>query len=80
MSHHHEHDHGEENSLTESEKLIKLLEHWIHHNDDHAENYRNWASKAKDSGLTDVEGFLKEAAEKTMEISTLFKKAKGCIK
>lgn len=78
--HHNEHHHGEENTLTESEKLIKLLEHWIHHNDDHAENYRNWASRAKDGGLPEVEGLLNEAADKTMDISKLFEKAKGCIK
>jgi len=39
----HEHNHEIHNSLTFDEKLVKLLEHWIKHNDDHAENYRDWA-------------------------------------
>ncbi|MBW2739526.1 MAG: zinc transporter, partial [Deltaproteobacteria bacterium] len=46
----HEHNHKKHISLTFDEKLVKLLEHWIKHNDDHAENYRDWAKKTKEKG------------------------------
>ena len=59
MSHHHDHDHdhhhgddhhhGHSHShapLSFSEKLVKLLDHWIEHNDHHAEDYRKWAQDA----------------------------------
>ena len=54
MSHHHDHDHDHDHQhgqdhhhghahshapLSFSEKLVKLLDHWIQHNDQHAEDY-----------------------------------------
>ena len=42
---HYEHNHETHHTLTFDEKLVKLLEHWIKHNNDHAENYRNLAKK-----------------------------------
>jgi hypothetical protein len=45
--HHHHHDHDSHSEMPFDEKLLKLLNHWIKHNEDHALNYRNWAEKAK---------------------------------
>jgi len=49
--HHHDHDHEIESTLSFDEKMIKLLEHWVKHNDDHAETYRGWAKKAKEKNM-----------------------------
>mgnify|MGYP000022356956 CR=1 FL=1 len=52
---HHDHDsHGE---MPFDEKLLKLLNHWIKHNEDHAFNYRNWAEKAKANGQKENQNF-----------------------
>ena len=39
-SHEHAHDHAHQthDTLSFEEKMIKLLEHWIKHNDDHADS------------------------------------------
>ena len=71
----HEHNHETHNSLTFDEKLVKLLEHWIKHNDDHAENYRDWAKKTKEKGMNDVGLLLEDAVDMTELISNKFKKA-----
>ena len=71
----HEHNHEIHNSLTFDEKLVKLLEHWIKHNDDHAENYRNWAKNTKAKGMNDVGLLLEDAVDTTELISNKFKKA-----
>jgi hypothetical protein len=60
--------------------MIKLLEHWIRHNDDHAETYRDWAKKAKEKNMDEAGLLLEDAAEMTLMISKKFKEAAELIK
>jgi hypothetical protein len=75
-----EHNNKMHNNLTFDEKLVKLLEHWIKHNDDHAENYKDWAKKTKEKGMNDVGLQLEDAVDMTELISNKFKKALELIK
>lgn len=68
--HHHDEHHGsatEESSttLSETDKLIKMVEHWIHHGEDHARSYREWAKRANNMGLEQVYSILEEVASIT---------------
>ncbi len=80
MSHHdhHHHNHGSEMSF--DEKLVKLLEHWVKHNADHATSYKDWAEKAKAEGLAAAGAPLTDAAGMTLEISKKFEEAIEIIK
>jgi len=60
--------------------MVKLLDHWIRHNDDHASTYRDWAEKAKTGKLTEVALLLEEAAEMTGRISEKFDQAASLIR
>ena len=96
MSHHHDHDHDDHDHhhghghhhghshsqapLSFPEKLVKLLDHWIDHNDHHAEDYRKWARDAREHGQTDVAGLLDEAAELTDTITARFREAGGKVR
>lgn len=81
MSHHHSHDaHKGPSELTVEEKLKKLLEHWVLHNEEHAQSYESWAGKAEDKGLLKMEALLAEAAERTRAISEIFKEAMATLK
>jgi hypothetical protein len=71
----HDHNHETHGDLTFNEKLVKLLEHWIKHNDDHAENYKNWAVKSKENGMNDIGLLLEDAIDMTELISDKFKEA-----
>ena len=79
MSHTHEHDHHHEHNaqsnLSFDEKMVKLLEHWIKHNDDHAGTYKDWSKKAKDNNLEQAGLMIKEAAEMTLQINDKFREA-----
>ena len=78
MNHHHHHEdiHIEgQGKLSEREKLGKLLEYWIKHNEEHFKTYLEWSKKADSNSLEDVVGLLKEASEITMSINELFEKA-----
>ncbi len=72
---HHHHDHDSHDEIPFDEKLIKLLSHWIKHNEDHALNYRNWAEKAKANGKSEAAGLLEEAAEMSLTINEKFEAA-----
>ena len=82
MTHHHHHHHGHETESTLSfdEKLIKLIEHWIKHNGDHAKTYRDWAQKAKQNGMDDAAVLLNDAAEMTDRISKTLGQAAESVK
>ncbi len=72
---HHHHDHDSHGELSFDEKMTKMLDHWIKHNQDHALNYRNWAEKAKANAKDDAGVLLEEAADMSLAINDLFKKA-----
>lgn len=78
-SHEHGHDHTHDHDHTETmgfeEKMVMLLDHWVKHNDDHAQNYREWADKASSKGLKEAAEHLKAAADMTDGISDQFRKA-----
>lgn len=80
MSHHDHHHHHEAGELSFGEKLVKLLEHWIKHNADHAASYNDWAEKAKAEGFAGAEAPLMAAAEMTLEISKKFEEAIEIVK
>ena len=74
MSHHHHHD--TDTGMPFAEKLEKILEHWLKHNEDHAANYRSWARQARDHGLDKAAEELDAAANMTLEINGKFQEAR----
>ena len=80
-SHSHAHDHGGvSDSLSFDEKMIKRLEHWVRHNDDHADTYRTWAKTAKDMEMSDLSDLLVEMAEMTIAIRQKIERAIALVK
>lgn len=83
--HHHQHDHthagrATEGGLTETDKLLKRLHHWIHHNDDHAGSYSDWAHKVARMGFAEAARRLNAAAEMTHAITREFEAAAAAIR
>jgi hypothetical protein len=81
--HHHDHEHSHhhheetiDGGMTFAQKMARLLEHWVKHNDDHSDNYRTWADRARENGLPEVADKLVSAAEQTDEITRIFKEAR----
>jgi hypothetical protein len=75
----HHHVHESHTDMPFNEKLLKMLEHWIKHNEDHAVNYRNWAEKAKTKGEEDAGRLLEEAAEMSIAVNDRFEKALAAL-
>jgi hypothetical protein len=51
-------------------RLIKLIEHWAEHNDEHGERYKKAAEEAKELDLVDASTELQKAHLKTLDVST----------
>ena len=56
--------------MNEKEKLRVLVDHWIEHNRDHADEFREWARRARDfageaagDNILQAAGRLEEANE-----------------
>jgi hypothetical protein len=83
MTHHHDpqdhHDHGTGAGLSLEAKLGRLLTHWIDHNGDHANTYRDWAAQAEARDLAEVGELLIKAADLTEEISRQFEAARRAL-
>ena len=47
----------------ESGKLKILLNHWVGHNSEHAQEFREWAEKAKSLGQAKVHDDIIQAAQ-----------------
>ncbi len=47
--------------MEDREKLRHLMEHWIEHNREHADEFHQWANKAKGFGESAVHDDIMEA-------------------
>lgn len=61
--------------MDDREKLPIIIKHWLEHNESHIEEYRQWAEKAEELGLTAVKTRITEAMEAIIQSNNLFKEA-----
>jgi hypothetical protein len=66
MAHHYSHageQHEEpEGKICMPEKLLRIVEFWLHHNEEHAQSYRDWADRARKMGFEEVGHILEVLA------------------
>jgi hypothetical protein len=74
-----DHHHDSNSNLSFEDKLMKLLLHWIKHNQDHASNYRIWAEKAKENGKDEIATLLGDAENMSLMMNEKFKKAAALL-
>jgi hypothetical protein len=80
---HHDHTHAHDvgtGTLSETDKVLKRLHHWVHHNDDHAASYRDWAGRIASLGFDEAAGRLRKAADMTDAISREFEAAAALVR
>ncbi|MGV8073879.1 MAG: hypothetical protein AB2L11_04905 [Syntrophobacteraceae bacterium] len=84
MSHHdhehHGHHYPQQGALSETDKLFKMVRHWINHNEEHARSFRDWAKRAHDMGHEKVYLILEEVATGTELQSQNLEKALKLLK
>lgn len=58
-----------------NEKLEILLNHWIEHNREHAQEYKEWAEKAKSFGQATVHDDIMQAVQQMNNVNEHLLKA-----
>jgi len=61
--------------MDEMEKLKILLNHWIEHNREHAQEFREWAEKAKSFGQSTVHDDIMQASQQMNKANEFLLKA-----
>ena len=56
-------------------RLIKLIEHWTEHNDEHGKRFSEEADKAEEMGLIDVSKEMRKASKASVNVSEKLLKA-----
>ena len=59
----------------EKRKLRILLNHWIEHNREHAQEFGEWAEKAKSLGQATVHDDIMQAAQQMNKVNEFLLKA-----
>ena len=77
MSHNHRDRSAEESSpaIPFPKKARMLIEHWVNHNQAHAQSYRRWADTFRQNGLESEAVLLESAAESTQQVNHTLAKA-----
>lgn len=78
--HDHSHDHGHTHELSFEQKLEKLFDHWIDHNESHRETFLTWAQRAREAKLDRVADQIEKAGQVAGEITRLLKEAEKELK
>ena len=61
-------------------KLNILLEHWVEHNNDHAEEFREWAEKAREYMGGSISEKIDVAADRMTQANESLKEAITAMK
>ena len=64
-------------SNDERTKLRILLGHWVEHNNEHSQEFKEWADKAKAFGAVEVGGNMLQAAQEMDKASEFLSQALG---
>lgn len=82
----HHHPHGSEpreepeGKPSMEDKLVKMVEFWVHHNEEHAQSYRDWAGRAHKMGLKEVGDILETLAGDAMLPNRSLERVLGLLK
>lgn len=66
--------------MGELERLKMLIEHWLEHNREHAQTYKEWAEKAAAMGRKDIAIVLDNLSLETGRLENLFMEALSLVK
>lgn len=61
--------------MDELEKLKRLLHHWMEHNKEHAQLYRDWSEKVLSLGNIELSKITDRLYHETMSLNRLFEEA-----
>ena len=61
--------------MDDLEKLKRLLPHWMKHNDEHVNTYKDWADKMSSLGKEELAEVLEAIHQESQKLRGLFEEA-----
>ena len=61
--------------MDELEKLKRLLRHWMEHNNEHVQLYKDWAEKVSPIGNRELCEILRRLSNEAEKLNRLFEEA-----
>ena len=58
-------------SVDEKARLKTLLSYWVEHNEEHSQEFKEWAEKAKEMGEADVAREIMQAVDNMDKVSEI---------
>ncbi|MFN3396449.1 MAG: hypothetical protein ACK4Z9_06610 [Thermodesulfovibrionales bacterium] len=65
--------------MEELERFKVMIEHWLEHNREHAQSYKEWAEKAEAMGRKDIATVLSNLSLETARLESLFMEALSLV-
>lgn len=65
--------------MEEIAKIRNLIDYWMKHNDEHADNYMKWATKAANAGNEELSRILVKLYLESKKMNRLFESAKKAL-
>jgi hypothetical protein len=65
--------------MNDIQKLQVLLAHWVEHNREHGEEFRQWAQRAEEFGSGEVASRLEMAAQKMTDLNDSLRAARNLL-
>jgi hypothetical protein len=80
MGHVHNHSHEEGGGMNKDEKTLRvLLVHWVKHNDNHVEDFKQWSEKARKMGKGEAADYIDKAIEYMQKTNEMLMESKKYI-
>lgn len=57
-----------------------MVEHWLHHNEDHAQSFSDWAGRARELGQAGVAALIDDVARQSLLQNEQLQKALQLLK
>lgn len=61
--------------MEDQKRLAILIHHWIEHNESHQEEYRKWAKRAEELGLSAIKVKIEKAIESLNQCNLFLQEA-----
>lgn len=66
--------------MDDLERLKVMLEHWLEHNREHVQTYKEWAERADAMGRKDIARVLSDISLESERVENLFIEALSMVK
>jgi hypothetical protein len=66
--------------LSTRDKLARLFDYWLRHNESHGDTYNQWIAQAEQEGLKETAALLRDISDLTRKLTEKFQAGAATLK